>query len=277
MKTILNLQPQKEIEFSIQSADRFALDKALSKFTSIGLDKMDGQKLLDRVDTKFLFKAAQLPRIFEEIQSEYAILNIKDELVQPYLTLYYDTTSYTNYFDHHNGKRPRFKIRMRKYLSSSMSFLEIKEKNNKNHTIKTRMEIADITTRLSPAHYQFINAGYAYGLVSLKPAIWNRYRRVTLVNKHSRERVTIDLDYNAFNQNGFISWNEFAIAEIKQSHRSLNTSFFQAMKSRAIKPVNFSKYCISMALLIPQLKSNKFKPNIVTIKSSLQRRLNYAF
>jgi hypothetical protein len=49
------------------------------------------------------------------------------------------------------------------------------------------------------------------------------------------------------------------------------------MKDRSIKPVNFSKYCISMALLTPQLKANKFKQNIEIIKTSLQRRLNYAF
>ena len=89
--------------------------------------------------------------------------------------------------------------------------------------------------------------------------------------------MTIDLNYNAFNQNGFISWNEFVIAEIKQSDRSPNTKIFQAMKSRYIKPVNFSKYCISMALLTPQLKSNKFKVNIETIKTYLQRSLKYAF
>ena len=273
----MNLQTQEERKTTVQSADLFAMDKVLSKFTPIGLDEMDGQKLLDRIDTKFLFKAAQLPRILAEVQSEYAILTIKEEMVQPYLTLYYDTTSYTNYFDHHNGKRPRFKIRMRKYLNSDTSFLEIKEKDNKNRTVKTRMEIADVTAKLSPAHYQFISEVYAPGLVPLKPVIWNRYNRLTLVNKHSQERVTFDLNYSAFNQNGFISWNEFAIAEIKQGSRSLNTQFYQAMKCRYIKPVNFSKYCISMALLIPQLKSNKFKPNIISIKSSLQRSLNYAY
>ena len=277
MKTIMNLQTQEEIKAAVQSEDLFSTNKIMSKFDPIGLDEMDGQKLQDRVDTKFLFEANQLPQILDEVHSEYAILNIKEATAQPYLTLYYDTTSYDNYFDHHNGKRPRFKIRMRKYVNSSTSFLEIKEKDNKDRTIKTRMGVRDITMKLSPEHYQFISETYALGLVPLKPVIWNKYNRVTLVNKHSLERVTIDLNYNAFNQNGFISWNQFAIAEIKQGSRSLNTKFYQAMKCRYIKPVNFSKYCISMALLTPQLKSNKFKPNIATIKSSLQRSLNYAF
>jgi hypothetical protein len=50
---------------------------------------------------------------------------------QPYLTLYFDTESFDNYIAHHNGKRPRFKIRMRKYVSSGFSFLEVKEKDNR--------------------------------------------------------------------------------------------------------------------------------------------------
>lgn len=278
MKTLINQNTElEEYVPLIQSEDLFSINKVMSKFDPIGLDEMDAQKLQDRIDTKFLFDAAALPEILADIQFEYSILEVKENPIQPYLTLYFDTVSFDNYFAHHNGKRPRFKIRMRKYMNSGETFLEVKEKDNKDRTIKTRMKIPEITTKLSPEHYQFISEVYGLGLVPLKPVMWNQYNRLTLVNKHSLERVTIDLNYNAFNDNGFVSWNQFAIAEIKQGSRSLNTKFYQAMKSRYIKPVNFSKYCISMALLTPRLKSNKFKVNINTVKSCLQRSLNYAF
>jgi len=277
MKTKNLLPTQEENETAFQAVDLFAMSRILSDFKSIGLEQLDKQKLQDRMDTKFLFGAESLPQILSEVQQDYSILEVSDSTLQPYQTLYFDTLNFDNYFDHHNGKRPRFKIRMRKYLNSSCSFLEVKEKDNKDRTIKTRMEIRDINNRLTPDQYQFVSQYYGPGLMPLKPVIWNRYNRMTLVNKHSLERVTIDLNFNAYNQNGFISWNPFAVAEIKQDSRSLNTKFYQAMKDRSIKPVNFSKYCISMALLTPQLKANKFKPNIEIIKSSLQRRLNYAF
>lgn len=265
------------MQTTVQAVDLFYMSRVLSNFKSIGLKELEDHRLQDRVDTKFLFDADSLPQILSEVQQDYAILEIKETTLQPYLTLYFDTLNFDNYYDHHNGKRPRFKIRMRKYINSSCSFLEIKEKDNKDRTIKTRMEIRDISNRLTPDQYQFISQSYRLGLVPLKPVIWNRYNRMTLVNKHSLERVTIDLNFSAYNQNGFISWNPFAIAEIKQSSRSLHTEFYRAMKDRSIKPVNFSKYCISMALLTPQLKANKFKPNIEIIKTSLQRNLNYAF
>jgi hypothetical protein len=278
MKTLFNQYNREGYTTTAQPVmDKSGLNKVMSRFDPVGLDEMDAQKLQNRIDTKFLFDAALLPEILTDVCSDYSALYINGTNIQPYLSLYFDTLSYENYFAHHNGKRPRFKIRMRKYLNGGEAFLEIKEKDNKNRTIKKRMEITDITAKLSPEHYQYISEIYSLGLVPLKPVIWNRYNRLTLVNKNSLERVTIDLNYNAFNQNGFISWNEFVIAEIKQGERSPNTKFYQAMKSRYIKPVNFSKYCISMALLTPQLKSNKFKMNIETIKTYLQRSFKYAF
>ncbi len=277
MNTLLELQTERHQKASIQSDDLFSVNSILSEYVPIRLDQMGNQKLLNRVDTKFLFDAAYLPQLLEEVQSEYSVLEINETTLQPYQTLYFDTPEFDNYFDHHNGKRPRFKIRMRKYLNSKDTFLEIKEKDNKNRTKKSRLEIMDITTELSPEHYQFIREVYKPGFMPLKAVIWNRYNRLTLVNKNSLERVTIDLNYNAFNQNGYISWGKFAIAEIKQDKRALNSKFFQAAKSRYFKPVRFSKYCVSMALLTPRLKSNKFKVNIGIIKTSLQRRLRYAF
>ncbi|MDK2982213.1 MAG: hypothetical protein PWQ55_2560 [Chloroflexota bacterium] len=277
MKTQKSPLPLNEVQPALQAADLFAMSRILARFSPISLEALDAEKLQDRVDTKFLFDAESLPGILAEVQQEYAILEIGDSPLQPYLTLYFDTLKFDNYFDHHNGKRPRYKVRMRKYLNSGSTFLEVKEKDNKNRTIKTRMAIRAIDRRLTSGQYQFVSQHYGPGLVPLKAVIWNRYNRMTLVNKHSLERVTIDLNFSAYNQNGFVSWNPFAIAEIKQGNRSLSTAFYRALKGRAIQPVNFSKYCISMALLTPQLKANKFKPNIQTIQTSLQRRLNHAF
>jgi hypothetical protein len=277
MKTINSLQTRENLITTIQSEDLFCMNRILSSFDPIGLSEMDKHSLQDRVDTKFLLDAENLPEILAEVQSDYSILEINGTSIQAYITLYFDTLAFDNYFAHHNGKRPRFKIRMRKYMNSNNSFLEVKEKDNKDHTIKTRMGIKDITNRLSPEQYQFISGIYNLGLVPLKPVIWNRYNRMTLVSKRTMERVTIDLNFNAYNQNGFVSWDPFAIAEVKQGNLSLHTEFCQVMKNHSVKPVNFSKYCISMALLTPQLKSNRFKANIETIKTSLQRRMNYAF
>ncbi len=263
------------MEAGVRTGSRFVLDSIVSTFDPITLSELDEHNLQERIDTKYLLDEALLPEILDEIKDDYTVLHVAGKSIQPYLTLYYDTESYANYFAHHNGRRPRFKIRMRKYVNSSASFLEVKEKNRKGRTVKSRLQINDIANRLAPQHYQFISEVFPLGLVPLKPVIWNRYDRLTLVNKHTLERVTVDLGFNAYNQNGFISWDRLAIVEIKRGSRSLCSGFYQAIRERYIRPVNFSKYCVSLALLTPELKANRFKPNIEKIRLCLQRSMSY--
>lgn len=275
MKTTKTLQAPQIMEAGVCTGSRFVLDSIVSTFDPITLSELDEHNLQERIDTKYLLDEALLPEILDEIKDDYTVLHVAGKSIQPYLTLYYDTESYANYFAHHNGRRPRFKIRMRKYVNSSASFLEVKEKNRKGRTVKSRLQINDIANRLAPQHYQFISEVFPLGLVPLKPVIWNRYDRLTLVNKHTLERVTVDLGFNAFNQNGFISWDRLAIVEIKRGSRSLCSGFYQAIRERYIRPVNFSKYCVSLALLTPELKANRFKPNIEKIRLCLQRSMSY--
>lgn len=275
MKTTKTLQAPQIMEAGVRTGSRFVLDSIVSTFDPITLSELDEHNLQERIDTKYLLDEALLPEILDEIKDDYTVLHVAGKSIQPYLTLYYDTESYANYFAHHNGRRPRFKIRMRKYVNSSASFLEVKEKNRKGRTVKSRLQINDIANRLAPQHYQFISEVFPLGLVPLKPVIWNRYDRLTLVNKHTLERVTVDLGFNAYNQNGFISWDRLAIVEIKRGSRSLCSGFYQAIRERYIRPVNFSKYCVSLALLTPELKANRFKPNIEKIRLCLQRSMSY--
>jgi hypothetical protein len=57
-------------------------------------------------------------------------------------------------------------------------------------------------------------------------------------------------------------WERLAIVEIKCGRSSLRSEFVQAIRKRYIKPITFSKYCVSQALLTPELKANRFKYRI---------------
>ena len=69
-----------------------------------------------------------------ELQNEYQVLEIKHRRLMHYASVYFDTPAFTFYFDHHNGKIRRTKIRQRKYVDSELTFLEIKQKNGKGET-----------------------------------------------------------------------------------------------------------------------------------------------
>ena len=62
----------------------------------------------------------------------------------------------TLYHDHHNGKLNRYKVRRRRYIDTDTEFLEVKLKNNKKRTIKSRIKLSG-----QPNEYircaQFIN------------------------------------------------------------------------------------------------------------------------
>ena len=47
----------------------------LNKFMPISLAEMDGVKLMDRTDTKFIFNIAHLSEILEEATNYYKILH----------------------------------------------------------------------------------------------------------------------------------------------------------------------------------------------------------
>jgi len=277
MKPFQNASIALTTESLAQSANLFCLDSILNQFDEISLEQLKEEKLLNRVDTKFLFDACFLSELLPFLSSDYFALNVAGTFLQPYRSLYFDTPSFDLYCAHHNGRKPRFKVRMRKYLKNAATFLEIKQKDNRDRTLKSRLSIADIHSALTAEQYDFLQQKTSQDLSPLKPVVWNQYHRITLINKNRPEKLTIDLNFNAFNPKGFIAWNRLIIAELKQENHSTNSPFFQIMRSHCIRPVDFSKYCLSMSLLLPQLKSNKFKSSLAHIQSYLQRRPQYAF
>lgn len=125
-------------------------------FSPILLEQMDEVKLMNRVDTKFCLPAHLLPQLLENIQDYYYTLNIDGKYALPYATKYFDTPENTLYATHHRGKKNRFKIRRRQYLISNLTFLEIKQKNNKGRTTKKRMESNYNDTHFSKKEKDFL-------------------------------------------------------------------------------------------------------------------------
>lgn len=64
---------------------------AVNTFEKISLKEMDGVKLMNRVDVKYLVPIHLLPRLLCEAQKHYRILEINNERLCAYQTLYYDT------------------------------------------------------------------------------------------------------------------------------------------------------------------------------------------
>lgn len=245
-----------------------SLTDILQTLTPISLEEMDRVKLQNRTDTKFVFEVSLLPQILSDIKEFYSILEIKNKRTNSYQTLYYDTKDFTSYIQHHNEKANRIKVRFRKYIESDLNYLEVKFKNNKSRTIKSRKKIDSLETVLSTKSKGFIEKHSFYKSDELVPALWNKFTRLTLVHKTQTERLTIDinLSFENFITNKTKEIPHLVIAEVKQEKASGNSDFIKAIKKHHIRPSGMSKYCVGTALLNPQLKSNNFKERILKIK-----------
>jgi hypothetical protein len=241
------------------------LIQILQGFQSISLAEMDGVQLMNRTDTKFMFNNETLLEILPDLASTYRVLEVENVRVNRYQTLYYDTPSFFHFLQHQNGKKHRYKIRKREYVESNISFLEIKEKNNKGRTAKSRIKLAVLSESLDEKGLNFIERKAEY-TENLEPKLWNSFTRTTLVDTVAGERVTLDTNI-AFHFNGKVQEIPFlVIAEVKQDGANRHSRFIRHMKERLIRPEGISKYCLGVALLFPNIKSNTFKEKILKIQ-----------
>jgi hypothetical protein len=248
------------------------LASSLTQFDAITLPQMEEVKLLDRVDTKFLMTEGQLLEILDAVRPYYTIMDAAGILASRYRTQYYDTNDFNLYLDHHNDRQNRYKVRSRAYVDAGISFMEIKRKTNKRRTAKVRCQISGIPDVLEGETLAFVREHYPGDAWALRAVIWNTFRRITLVSKYRRERLTIDVDLR-------YGWGErlgglegIAIAEVKQRKFSIDSDFVRELRRRHIQRTGFSKYCAGMSFVYPTLKANRFKRRDLLIARLLRKR-----
>jgi hypothetical protein len=237
------------------------INKILNTFNPISLEEMDDVKLLDRTDTKFVFSLDHLPSLLEKSLEMYRILEVSGMRMSRYETLYFDTEDFQLYNKHQNKKLNRYKIRIRKYVDSALSFFEIKFKNNKGRTIKQRIKIKDESALLEGNVGAFLKDKTNIDPHTLQPKLQVDYCRITLVNMSTQERVTIDLDLKFKGKEPDTSLDHIVIVEVKQN-RAASSHFGKLLKELRIHEGSMSKYCIGVARIYDHVKKNNFKPSL---------------
>ncbi|MCX9011886.1 MAG: polyphosphate polymerase domain-containing protein [Candidatus Methanoperedens sp.] len=239
-----------------------ALFQALLRFEPISLEQMDNVRLMDRTDTKFIFRIEQLPIFLGQISGHYRILEVANSRISRYETLYFDTEDFQLYLKHQNGKLNRYKVRYRRYVESDLNFFEIKFKNNRGRTIKDRIRRNGTGYKIEDEVQHLIHEKTPLDPGSLIPKLWVNYSRITLVNKFSRERLTIDVNLNFRNEAANKYFNNLVIAEVKQE-KSSPSPFIRVMRQNHIREGSISKYCLGVISLYEQVKKNNFKPRLL--------------
>ena len=246
-------------------------------FEPISLAQMESVKLMNRIDTKYAVPLSVLPLLLEAAKEDYYVQEIDGKRIATYDTMYYDTEDLEMYIRHHDRQLVRQKIRVRQYVDSDLTFLEIKRKNNKGRTSKKRIVVpgfditADTPSVLKHKRKEdeavtvssFIDAKSRYEWSAISPHLWTKFHRITLVNKAKTERLTIDLDLVWENvvSGETKTFPELVIIELKRDG-NVPSKMTHIMLENRIHPLKISKYCIGTALTTPGLKKNRFKSKI---------------
>jgi hypothetical protein len=246
------------------------IDELIAPFKPVSLEAMDGVKLLNRVDRKFVFNTAKLPCILEQLYSSYFILEVAQVRLQRYETLYFDTPGHLLYLNHHNRHLNRFKVRSRNYVDSGLCYFEIKFKNNKGRTFKARNRHKGPPEEISGKQEQLLTSCTKLTPGMLLPALRVDFSRITLVNHGLSERVTIDTGLTFRHGPSECSYPEVAIAEVKQD-RSGSSIVAGILHKEHVPGTKISKYCLGTISLDDQIKQNNFKQKFLHIK-----KLNHA-
>jgi len=251
------------------------LKHIIKNFDTISLEKMDKVRLMDRIDTKFIFSSELLPGILEKSTADYKILEEKAGSIFTYNNLYFDTPEFDMYTVHHNRHLNRYKVRFREYVDSGIIFLEVKFKNNKRRTIKTRIKRSAFEDTLIGESADFINQLVPYEAKNLNPGIKNRFNRLTLVHKTVKERITIDTGLQFTVNDKEYKLPFLAIAEVKHSRSSSRSDFIDLLLDNRIFPQGLSKYLLGVVLTYPGIKYNRYKPKLLTLKQISHGEFNH--
>lgn len=241
----------------------------LESFNPVSLEEIAGVKLMNRIDQKFWFSYSMLEGLLEQLIPVYDILEINGKRLVEYQTIYFDSVNDQMYLHHHNGFRDRYKVRRRKYETSDSGFLEIKKKTNKQRTIKKRVEVPFHSGAITETEGRYLTENSPCRHLNPEPVLFNRFRRISLVNKKKNERCTIDIQLNIKNHYKEISLADLAIIEIKKGNLLETSPLIVVLKQLKINQKGLSKYCTGRALLEPELKSNRFKDRLLHLEKKI--------
>ncbi len=214
-----------------------------------------------RYDTKLIITEKTALEFLRKLHRDWKILTVSNKSIVGYETCYYDTPDFQFYRAHKQGKRKRFKIRIREYETGAR-YLELKLKTNIEETLKFRWPYPQ------ESDFKFINAAFmqiviqklnSHGLNvnfnKLEYKLSTKYRRLSLVNIDNYEKITIDrnLTLQKNNQIEYFN-NSYMILEVKSQklQSTLKTSLNMLHQNRS----RISKYGLAVPLLYPEMGAN---------------------
>jgi hypothetical protein len=218
--------------------------------------------LLERLDRKYVVPIDLLPPLAAALRSSHRALVIDGRSAFAYRTRYFDTPELASYRDHLQGRRRRFKCRVRHYVDAGDHWFEVKLRGSRGRTDKVRARCGPLGGGPLPgAQLEVLRGALARdgrpAPPLLRPSLAMEYRRTTLVAPALGERLTCDVGLR-FEGGGRLR-EGLAIVESKSARgRGAADHALVALGARPV--ASCSKYCLGIALAVAGVRDNPLRP-----------------
>lgn len=249
------------------SARERPIEWLTESFPPISLDALNRKAaMLERLDNKYVVPVSVLAQAVPGFARLFDVLEIDGRRAFTYDTCYFDDPACHCYYDHHQGRRKRVKVRVRRYVDARLCFVEVKLKDKRGITVKKRLRVDyEQYGRLGDeglAHVEHSHQalyGEPFGR-ALEPVLEMTYRRVTLVAKEGGERMTIDHGISFLREDGRCETDpDVFVVETKSANgNGLADAVLRALHEHPTAGV--SKYCAGMAATGAVRRINRFRP-----------------
>jgi hypothetical protein len=220
----------------------------------IGLDEVREAALQDREERKYVVGLDVVGRLVEALGTSFDVLEVAGSVESTYATTYFDLPGHELFAAHAQGRRRRWKCRLRHYELTGAAQVEVKLKGRRGQTVKHALpgppaEGLDAHERAFVADVVRGAYGHEVPVAGLAPVVVTRCRRVALVARDRSARVTLDLDV-ALGPGALRE--DLAIVEVKanRAHTPADV-LLRAEGHRAVG--GCSKFCLATALAFPHL------------------------
>jgi VTC domain len=243
------------------------LERLTGAFEPISLEALNGKAaMLERLDNKYLVSSNVLLEASAAFARQFDVLEIDGRRAFTYDTCYFDDSACRSYHDHHQGRRRRIKVRVRRYVDARLCFVEVKLKDKRGITVKKRLRVDyeqyrrlgdEAIAHVERSHQDLY--GEPFGR-ELDPVLEMSYRRITLVAKEGGERMTIDHGIRFLREDG--TWDtspDVFVVETKSANgNGVADAVLRAMHQHPTE--GCSKYCTGMAATGAVQRINRFRP-----------------
>lgn len=242
-----------------------AVGTLVGRLPAVDLSGLDSAlALLTRVDRKYVVPLETFDRLVDALDGDWQALEIDGSRLFGYTSTYFDTDRLDAYRAHVQGRRRRYKVRVRRYTDSELCMLEVKRKGLRGMTVKTRTpHPAWASDELGAGGQTFVRETLGdhapLPRAPLGAVVRTRNRRATLASAAGRARLTVDTDL-------VCGWGEAALAlrpgfvllESKVEG-SGGAQVDRALRRLGERPVLISKYCVGVASLGLDVPDNPWR------------------